>query len=100
VDVDYVKTMGLRVIRGRDFLPNLHSDSGATIINQAMVKALNLGDPIGQRISNGYQSWEVIGVVDDFHFESMKHAIQPLGLMIERSSHAVAIKWIHGISPG
>jgi len=40
-------------------------------------------DPVGKKITNGYWTWQVIGVIEDFHFESMKQFIGPLCLMID-----------------
>src|SRR6266850_14290 len=85
VDHDYIKTLGLKLVKGRDFSIEIHSDSQAMIINQAMAKALNMEDPVGKKITNGYWTWPVIGMIEDFHFESMRQFIGPLCLMIERN---------------
>ena len=45
VDHDYVKTMGMNILNGRNFSVEMLSDSQAVIINQAMAKALNMNDP-------------------------------------------------------
>jgi putative ABC transport system permease protein len=92
VDHDYIKTMGLRIVQGRDFSIDIRSDSLALVINQAMVEALHLENPIGARITNGFFTWPVIGVVQDFHFESMKKHIQPLCMMLGRSPNAISVK--------
>jgi putative ABC transport system permease protein len=99
VDHDYIKTLGLKLVKGRDFSIEIHSDSQAIIINQAMAKALNMEDPVGKKITNGYWTWPVIGVIEDFHFESMRQFIGPLCLMIERNPNAVSVKVTHDI-PG
>jgi putative ABC transport system permease protein len=92
VDHDYVKTMGLKITKGRDFSIDIRSDSQAVVINQAMAQALNLADPIGKSITNGWGTWSVIGVIEDFHYESMKQIIGPLCLVIGRSPKTVAVK--------
>ncbi len=91
VDADYVKTLGLKIVRGRDF-SNSALDSQSVIINQALVKSLNLKEPIGDRITNWMGSWTIIGIVEDFHFESMKQEINPLGMYIRPSIKSVAVK--------
>ena len=58
-------------------MPEIASDSQAVIINQAMAKALGFKKPVGERIMT-WESYTVIGVVEDFHFESMKGKIEPL----------------------
>jgi putative ABC transport system permease protein len=92
VDPDYVETIGLRIVSGRDFSANIASDSQAIVINQAMAKGLNLNDPIGQRLTSGWETWTVIGVIEDFHFESLRNAIEPLSLVMRRDNNAVAVK--------
>lgn len=92
IDHDYIKTMGLKIVNGRDFSIEIRSDSQAVVVNQAMAKALNLDYPIGKSITNGWGTWPVIGVIEDFHFESMKQHIGPLCMMIGRNPHVVSVK--------
>jgi putative ABC transport system permease protein len=91
VDEDYVKTLGLKITRGRDFT-TMASDSQAVIINETLAKSLNLREPIGERITNYAGTWTVAGVVEDFHFESMKRPISPLGMYIRPSERSIAVK--------
>lgn len=52
VDFDYVKTLGMKVVHGRDFSLDFPSDSSAVIINESAVRNFNFeGDPIGQKIT-------------------------------------------------
>ena len=88
VDKDYIATMGMKLIEGRDFTDNT-SDNNAIIINQSMVKELGLKEPLGTRMFNG-DSWIVIGVIEDFHFESMKKDIEPLTLVRNSGSFDAA----------
>lgn len=88
VDNDYVSTMGMKLIAGRDFDRDLQSDTASIIINQSMAKAMELDHPLGARIEN-YRAWTVIGVVEDFRFESMREKIEPLALV--RSSDGAII---------
>ena len=91
VDHDYIKTMGMEMIEGRDFNIEIASDSQAVIINRTMAKELGLDDPIGQEIY-AWQVWQVIGVVEDFHFESLTENIRPLCLVIGNSPSVVSVK--------
>src|SRR4029077_18800992 len=73
VDDDYIKTMGMKIVAGRNFSSEMISDSMAVVINQTMVKKLHLKDPIGKLITNGWEHpFNVVGVVEDFNFESMR----------------------------
>lgn len=92
VDHDYIRTMGMTIIAGRDFDINIASDSQAVVINQSMAKALRFNDPVGHQITNNRQSWHVIGIVKDFNFESLTETIQPLCLEVGKGSSGVLVK--------
>lgn len=85
-DFDFLSTMGIPVIAGRDFDYRLSSDSTeAFIINEAAVQAggWNGNDAaIGKKIFYGGREGYITGVVKDFHFESLKQEIAPMVFMI------------------
>jgi len=91
VDQEYLTTMGIKLLEGRNLDPKIASDSSAVVINQAMAKALGLKDPVGSRIFN-WRTWNVVGVVEDFHFESMKEKIGPLCLTLGEWGSIIAVK--------
>ena len=92
VDNDYLRTMGMRLVAGRNFAPDMTSDSQAVIINQAMAKSLHLANPIGKRISVSWTTYNIIGVVQDFNFESMRSNIAALCLRPGISPSIISIK--------
>lgn len=92
VDTDYVETLGLKVLEGRDFLADMPSDSQAIVINSTLAKGLNMKEPIGQRITDGQETWQVIGVIEDFHFESLRNTIEPLSLVLRKSPNTISVK--------
>ncbi len=86
VDADFVKTMNLQLVAGRDFLKDNPADIGSSmIVNEALVKEYGWKDPIGQRLPGRYEQ-QVIGVVKDFHFESLHNIIQPMVMVIRPDS--------------
>jgi putative ABC transport system permease protein len=87
VDDDYISTLGIKLIEGRNFSRELASDSASVIINITMAKELGFKNPLGQTIENGWEKFTVIGVVEDFNFELMKQNIGPL-CMILGNDHA------------
>jgi putative ABC transport system permease protein len=91
VDHDYLKTMGIKLIDGRNFSVDLPTDTTSLIINQSMAKELELSNPVGQRIMN-WEVYNVIGVVEDFHFESLRDKIGPLAMRLGTSPNIVSIK--------
>lgn len=87
VDYDYLKTMGMSIAKGRAFSKEFGSDSSAIIINETAAKILGEGDPIGKyvyRTDNDGRTlkYQVIGVVKNFNFESLKQSIGPLALFL------------------
>jgi putative ABC transport system permease protein len=93
VDYDYIGTLGLHIIAGRNFSREMRGDTAAVIINKTMAAQLRLKDPVGQRIENGWQKFTVIGVLDDFNFESMRQNVTPLCLVLGNyNSSIVAVK--------
>lgn len=92
VDTDYIKTLGINLIEGRNFYPNMASESSSMIINQTMAKEFGFTNPIGRRIENFQGPRTIIGVVEDFHFESMKGKITPLCLVLGNSTATTSVK--------
>ncbi|OQP58887.1 ABC transporter permease [Niastella populi] len=88
-DYSYLNTMGMHLLQGRYFSKEIASDGEATVINQTMAAKLGLKDPIGKRIENGWQKFTVIGVVEDFNFESMKQGVTPLCLVLGNNNSSI-----------
>lgn len=107
VDHDYLKTFQMKILQGRFFSEEFLSDSSAIILNESAVQKFNLGsDPLGKRISTFTEnspdgtpdpasigSFEVIGVVEDFHFESLKQHITPLAFFLRKSTGSIALRF-------
>ncbi|MBD3415262.1 MAG: FtsX-like permease family protein [Candidatus Aminicenantes bacterium] len=78
-DHDYIKTMGMEIIEGRDFSKQMSTDATqAFIINEAAVRKLELEEPLETRFEWGDKRGKVIGVVKDFQFQSLRNEINPL----------------------
>ena len=101
VDYDYVKTLGMKIVDGRDFSKDFVSDSTGVIINQSAVRAFGyLEDPVGKKITTfndnelkTFRTSTIIGVVEDFHYESLRTAIGPLALFIEPSTGFISFRF-------
>jgi putative ABC transport system permease protein len=93
VDYDYLSTMGIKMVQGRNFQKNMASDSSAVVINEAMASKLGLKQPLGAMITNTWEHLRVIGVIKDFNFESMKQSINPLCMILgDNYSSIVSVK--------
>jgi putative ABC transport system permease protein len=107
VDDEYIKTLGMNVVQGREFNSLQASDSTGVIINETAVRALGFTpDPLGKKIiqivgnnpdgtpnPKDTKTWTVLGVVRDFHFESMKDAIEPIALFLRPSAGYIALRF-------
>jgi putative ABC transport system permease protein len=84
VDYDYIKTLGMKIIKGRDFSREFSTDKTAVIINQQTAKQFGWKEPLGKHLSRvtsnegDMTSYTVIGLVEDFHFDSLMNTIGPL----------------------
>jgi putative ABC transport system permease protein len=89
VDEDYVPTMGMHIVRGRNFSREMPTDSNAVLINEAATRVFGIEkDPINKNIRfsghwHGTGDYTVIGVVRDFNFNSVHDAVMPVGLVQE-----------------
>ena len=78
-DYDYFETFEMELVEGRSFSLNFPSDArGSFILNQEAVKAMGLDSPIGKSITVEEIEGPVIGVVRNFHVNSLYHPIPPL----------------------
>lgn len=79
----FAETMGFQLVDGRTpALAHAASDSTAAILNETAVQVLGLTDPIGQtitRLNNGL-TYTIVGVIEDFHFESLHRSIGPIAI--------------------
>jgi putative ABC transport system permease protein len=97
VDEDFVQTLGMKIVAGRDFSEAFSTDeSEAFLINETAAKAFGFVEPdeiIGKRLNMLIKVGTVIGVVKDFHGESLHKKIEPFLLHIDRRYHwAIAIR--------
>jgi putative ABC transport system permease protein len=86
VDYDFLHQYGIQVIAGRTFSNDIASDSTeAMMVNEAAVKSLGYHraeDAIGKKFRQWGREGFIIGVVDDFHFQSFREEVQPLTFLI------------------
>jgi putative ABC transport system permease protein len=108
VDPDYVATLGMALRQGRNFDPGRAADAKAVLINESAAKRLGYANPVGKIIHNGDNSavgkLQIIGVVKDFHFESLHREVGPVLLhqdtALGRSWEAVSFRLTPGDVPG
>jgi hypothetical protein len=77
-DQDILQTMAIELKEGRTFSRDIISDSSAFILNEEAVKRMGLKNPVGQEIESFSGKGRIIGIVKDFHFESLHNPINPV----------------------
>ncbi len=102
VDHDYMETLGIEMVAGRNFSTDFLSDSSAIVLNEAAVRQLgwdietavskNLSTYGGSNDQPVVEQYKVIGVVKDFHFTSLRDNIEPLVFELGRSRGYVSFK--------
>ena len=97
VDEQYIPTLGIRLLSGRNFSKDLASDSAAVIVNEAAVRSFGwskntVGKTLRAANNEGSQvTYQVIGVVKDFHFKSLHERISPL-VMVLGNNNGLIVK--------
>ncbi len=88
-DADYLRTMEIKLLQGRDFIKNSPADlSGSILVNEALVKKQGWKNPVGKRLrypadgDGKVQELTVVGVTSDFHIYSLQHKIEPLVIQL------------------
>ena len=88
IDYDYIKTMGMQIIKGRNFSREFGSDSNAIIINETTARIIGYSDPIGKQLFRSIDqqghigTFNIIGIVKNFNFETLHHDVGPLAFTL------------------
>jgi putative ABC transport system permease protein len=97
-DEEFIKTLGIELLQGRDFNKDLASDSLAMIINEAAITALGLRDSALDRVLmlNLSQPYKVVGVARNFHYKSLHMTINPMALVYQPANTYITLKLGNG----
>ena len=80
------QTLGIEMAEGRFFSEDYPTDTSKIIFNETAIRIMNLKNPIGQHIKLwGHYDLEIIGVVKDFHFQSLHDGVNPLFFVLNPS---------------
>ena len=101
-DTEYLSSVGLTLVTGRNFSPQRSTDTlEAIILNETAIRSLNWSpeEALGKEITNPFSDSiprRVIGVVEDYHFASLHNKIDPLAIMMGTDYRVIAIKMTTG----
>jgi putative ABC transport system permease protein len=97
-DVDFSKTMGIKILQGKDF-SGTPSDSSAILLNRAAVEAMGLKDPVGMQMRYG-RTFTVIGVTDNVIMGSPFEPVDPMMIFFEpNGANSISIRLKNSIHP-
>jgi len=105
IDADFLPTMDMKLTAGRNFSPQLPTDSNCAIINETAARVLGYAHPLGAKIytaggtSSAYDSasgYRIIGVVRDFNVGSLRDPVDPVVFRLVDDGNFVLLR----ISPG
>ncbi|MDX1637226.1 MAG: FtsX-like permease family protein, partial [Balneolaceae bacterium] len=83
VNACYLRAMGINITRGRYFSEEISTDRRrGVIVNEALVEAFGLENPIGQQLPGLFEDHEIVGVTENFNYESLYSEVEPLALSI------------------
>jgi len=88
VDEDFMATLGLQLIEGRNFEPGRTADRQSVLINETAARALEMENPLGTTIFRADKSFQIVGILKDWHTNSIHAPIYPM--VIFRSDETAA----------
>ncbi len=93
VGYDLINMLGINVVEGRQFSREFGTEDSKLIFNQAAIKAMGITDPIGKTVNLWGEDKQIIGVVEDFHFESLYEDVKPFFFRFtERRPYEILVK--------
>jgi putative ABC transport system permease protein len=91
-DYDWAKTMGVKMIAGRDFSEDFKSDSTAIVVNKAAIEVMGLKDPIGTELDLWGKKRKLIGVYDDVLMGSPYEEVKPMFAVLDDWGGSITIR--------
>jgi putative ABC transport system permease protein len=82
VGYDFIKTLHLQMLQGRDFSKDFTTDSVGYIVNESALKIIGYKDPVGKPLTFWRRKGRIIGVLKDFHINSLHEKINPMVLRL------------------
>lgn len=99
-DADLLQTLDFKMKYGRFFTANIASDSNAAVINESALREFGWNDfankTISEELESGLATYSVIGVVEDFNFQSLKKEVQPLVVLQQSGGELLSVRLNEG----
>lgn len=100
VDENYIPTLDMKMIKGRNFSKDFPTDSSGIIINESAAKLLGFKDPLNKTLyylnnfnnNKDVTTYHILGVVKDFNFSSLRDEVTPLALMYREQNGSISFR--------
>jgi putative ABC transport system permease protein len=79
----FIETMGMHMVAGRAYSKAYGDETSKIILNEAAIKMMHITDPIGKTVHYGNNPRQIIGVVQDFHYESLHEVVKPCFITLD-----------------
>jgi putative ABC transport system permease protein len=103
VDADYLETFGMKLISGRNFVKDSRADSLGFIVNETTTRSYGYRNPaeaIGKELAFGEQKGQIIGVVSDFHYNTLHKKIEPTTMHLWRGGFSRIAVRMNNVTQG
>ncbi|MES2265991.1 MAG: ABC transporter permease [Bacteroidota bacterium] len=99
VDGEYIPTMGMKIVNGRNFAKEMSTDSASVIINETAARQLGFANPIGHELylpmdtkATILKQVHIVGVVRDFNFSSLRENVTSLVFELSNNTDALSVQ--------
>lgn len=99
IDENYIPTLGMKIIEGRNFSQDFPTDSSGIIINETFAKQIGFKDILNKSLyynvdfpSNGFTKYHIIGIVKNFNFNSLHDQVTPLVFLLQPQTGSIAFR--------
>jgi putative ABC transport system permease protein len=99
VDENYIPTLDIKILQGRNFSPEFLTDSTAMVINEAAAKFLGEKNLLNKKLYTVYDintkklyEYHIIGIIKNFHFSSLRDVVTPLAFLLGKDHGSISVK--------
>jgi ABC-type antimicrobial peptide transport system permease subunit len=91
-DYDFTKTFGMQLKNGRDFARDRGTDSLAVLINEESARRMGMRDPVGKNLKLWGKTYAIIGLLKDFHYNSVYSPVEPLIIQLAAQANYIFVR--------
>ncbi|NDU97626.1 ABC transporter permease [Spirosoma terrae] len=96
VSYDFLKTMKIKLLNGREFSKSIVTDSTNYIVNEEAARRMGMKQPVGQDLKFWGKPGKIVGLIKNFHLNSLRVAIEPLILRLDSTNYTLLVRTYPG----